>query len=95
MGRQDLQATPPHFLHTWWKRLWRIIDRGHMRTFDDLILYFWWNVWKERNRRVFQSASKGIEEVATLIKIDVELFNTMTSRKNTQVGLAPQRMGSY
>jgi hypothetical protein len=66
-----------------------------MRTFDGLILYFWWNIWKERNIRVLQSASKGIEEVDTLIKIDVELFDIMTSRKNTQIGLAPQRMASY
>jgi hypothetical protein len=94
MGRQDLPATPPHPLHTWWKRLQRIIDRGHRCTIDGLILYFRWNIQKERNRRVFQSASKGIEEVATLIKIDVELFDTITSRKNTQVGLTPQLMAS-
>jgi hypothetical protein len=43
----------------------------------------------------YKSASKGIEEVDTLIKIDVELFDIMTSRKNIQIGLAPQRMVSY
>jgi hypothetical protein len=65
-----------------------------MCTFDGLVPYFWWNIRTERIRIVFQSGSKGIEEVSTLIKIDVELFDTTTSRKNTQVGLAPQPIAS-
>jgi hypothetical protein len=32
----------------------------------------------EQNRRVFHNASKGIDEVATLIRTDVKLFQLAT-----------------
>jgi hypothetical protein len=37
---------------------------------------------------VFQNASKEIDEVATMIKVDVELYHPATHSKDPHVGLA-------
>jgi hypothetical protein len=42
--------------------VWQI----HKLKFDGLMLYFWWNIWKERNKRIFQRTSLGVAEVSQL-----------------------------
>ena len=42
--------------------------------FDELIIYFWWNIWKERNRRTFRQEQKTVTEITYLIKEDVQQF---------------------
>jgi hypothetical protein len=51
------------------------IDKQSRPTFDGLIIYFWWNIWKERNRRTFNHESKSVEEVAFLIKEDAQQYD--------------------
>jgi len=36
--------------------------------------YFWWNVWKERNRRTFQQKSLQPNQVALLCKDDIQRY---------------------
>jgi len=36
--------------------------------FDSLIIYFWWNIWKKRNRRTFKQEEKTVTELTYLIK---------------------------
>jgi hypothetical protein len=43
------------------------------------ILYFWWNIWKERNRRIFQHVSSDIAEVTSLIINNTPKLPIMTS----------------
>ena len=31
-----------------------VSTKHHKKDFDGLMIYFWWNVWKEQNRRTFQ-----------------------------------------
>jgi hypothetical protein len=38
------------------------------------MIYFWWNIWKERNRRTFQNASLQAREVAVLCKEEFDQF---------------------
>jgi len=42
--------------------------------FDRLIIYFWWNIWKERNRRMLRREEKTVTEITYLIKEDVQQF---------------------
>jgi len=42
--------------------------------FDRLIIYFWWNIWKERNRRTLRREEKTVTEITYLIKEDVQQF---------------------
>jgi hypothetical protein len=40
--------------------------------FDGMLLYFRWNILKERNRRTFQQTSLDVIEVASIISNDVK-----------------------
>jgi len=37
------------------------------------VIYFWWEVWLERNRRIFQNINKTEQQVASFTKDDVDL----------------------
>ena len=53
--------------------------------FDGIIIYFWWNIWKERNRRTFNQVSKSEEEVAFLAKEDFQQFSLAFSFPTTLI----------
>jgi hypothetical protein len=75
-----LQRLPPisgtNSIYSWWKKCRRQVDREHKGAFDGLILHFWWNIWKERNRRTFQQVAKLPLDVAYLIKEDIQLLQS-------------------
>jgi hypothetical protein len=35
---------------------------------------FWWNMWKERNRRVFDSKELSISQLSRLLRDDLDFF---------------------
>jgi hypothetical protein len=37
-----------------------------------MVIYIFWNLWKERNRRIFNNAYETVMQVATRIKDDIE-----------------------
>jgi len=44
-------------LHGYWRKCRAKFDRGQRKRLDGVMIYFWWNVWKEWNRRTFQQNS--------------------------------------
>jgi hypothetical protein len=54
------------------------IDKPHRRSFDGIMIYFWWNIWKERNRRTFQNKSLQPSAMALLCKEEIDQFNMAT-----------------
>ena len=64
----------------WWRAALRKIDKLLRYQFSGLVLVFWWNIWKERNARVFRATSKTAFEVAGSIKEDVVRFSIALSR---------------
>jgi hypothetical protein len=66
-------------LHTWWRRCRLRIDKPRRRLFDGLVVYFWWNIWKERNRRIFQNSGNDQLVVAHQIKEDVLQYSAAFS----------------
>jgi hypothetical protein len=42
------------------------------------MIYFWWNIWKERKKRTFQNKSLQPNEVALLCKEEVDQFKLAT-----------------
>jgi hypothetical protein len=52
----------------------RNFDKKLRSKFDGMLPYFWWNIWKERNRKTFQHTAKGVAEVASLVYNDVEFY---------------------
>jgi len=64
------------FLHNYWRRCHAKIDKPNKRKFD--FIYFWWNIWKERNTRIFQNISLQPSEVAFLCKDEFDQFQWVT-----------------
>lgn len=60
-------------IYNWWKKCRCQVDRAHKTSFDGLVIHFWWNIWKERNRRTFQQITKPPLDVAYLIREEVQL----------------------
>jgi hypothetical protein len=48
--------------------------------FDGIVLYFWWNIWKEWNRRTFQPQELHPRQVAFLVKYEVQRFQLVTQQ---------------
>jgi hypothetical protein len=61
------------------------VDKPHRKAFDGLMIYFWWNICKERNRRTFQKRSLQTREVAFLYKEKVDQYQWAT-RPNVEIG---------
>jgi hypothetical protein len=52
-------------LYAWWNIL---------RLAMGILLYAWWNIWKEWNRRIFQSAQQSEFLVACAAKEEIEQY---------------------
>jgi hypothetical protein len=40
-------------IYAWWRRLRSLCNKDSRKTFDSLIIYFWWHICLEWNNRVF------------------------------------------
>jgi hypothetical protein len=58
----------------WWRRCKSKVDKQYRPRFDGIVIYFWWNIWKERNRRNFDQLSLQTEAVAYLVKEEILQF---------------------
>jgi hypothetical protein len=54
--------------HDWWRKLRSMCNKHSRRSFDGLMIYFWWSVWLERNNRIFHSQHRSAEQVALVVK---------------------------
>ena len=69
-------------IHNYWWSCRRKVDKNQRRRFDGIIIYFWWNIWKERNRRTFQQRSSSPRQVVMLCKDDINQFSLATARRH-------------
>lgn len=70
-------------IHGYWRRCRMQVHKPQRRSFDGIMIYFWWNVWKERNRRTFQNKSLQPTAVALLCKEEIDQFNLATRSTTT------------
>ena len=61
-------------IYSFWLRCRRKIDKNHRKEVDGILIYFWWNIWKERNRRIFQQQNLPPIQVASLCKDDITQY---------------------
>jgi hypothetical protein len=54
----------PGSLYDWCKRLRSRCCKESKKIFDGLLICFWWNIWLERNKRIFQGQQRSTVEVA-------------------------------
>jgi hypothetical protein len=57
-------------LYKFWRKCSMKIEKTQRRKFDGIMIYFWWNMWNERNKRTFQQQSLQPRQVALLCKDD-------------------------
>jgi hypothetical protein len=60
------------------------VEKKQRSKLDGLIIYFWWNIWKERNRRTFNQKIKMVDEVAYMIREEVQQFKIATQQQHQQ-----------
>jgi hypothetical protein len=49
-----------------------LAKRPHQKRFNVLVIYTFWNLWKERNIHIFNNNSETVWRVAARIKDDIE-----------------------
>jgi hypothetical protein len=49
-------------------------NTGDLQLPTGILLYVWWNVWKEQNRRIFDSTQRSEFQVANAAKEEVDLY---------------------
>jgi PAS domain-containing protein len=69
--QSHLQAAPVH-IRTWWEEVVSRVSNSKRRRLNGVIIYTFWNIWKERNWRIFNNATETVLQVATRIKEDIE-----------------------
>jgi hypothetical protein len=65
-------------LHGYRRRCRAKVEKEQKKKFDGITIYFWWNIWKERNRRIFQQKSLQPCQVAHLCKDDIQQYQLAT-----------------
>jgi hypothetical protein len=71
----ELQSQPqsdPIHIRAWWEEMARKVPIAERRRLNGVVIYTFWNVWKERNRRIFNNATETVPQVAARIKEDIE-----------------------
>jgi hypothetical protein len=51
-------------LADWWELEARRVPKQDRRRFNGVVIYIMWNLWKERNRRIFENMFKLAQQVA-------------------------------
>jgi len=57
------------------------VAKEERRGFNGLVIYTCWNLWKERNRRIFNNAQELALQVASRVKEDTAQRKRALQRK--------------
>jgi hypothetical protein len=50
----------------------RGFPKAQQHKFNGMAIYIMWNIWKERNRRIFENNFQMNEQVAQRVKDDID-----------------------
>lgn len=67
-------GSPDRFpsISAWWERAAMNIQKDKLHDFNGAAIYIMWNIWKERNRRIFEDKSQTAQQIAAQTKEDSE-----------------------
>lgn len=66
-------ASIPSDISTWWAEISHAGSKEQVRSIKGALLTTWWNIWLERNKRIFQNSSSPELSIALQIKHDIDL----------------------
>jgi len=72
-GAIQIPAVQDEGIEDWWNRSLVLLPVAQKRSVAAILMYTCWNLWKERNRRVFDQKCLQPHEVVQLIKEEVNL----------------------
>ena len=67
----QLPQQDPACIAEWWEDAASKIPKQERKCFNGVLIYIVWNLWKERNRRIFENEFKTAQQVASLTKEDI------------------------
>jgi hypothetical protein len=77
-GWLDLNQAPNQSQHLcildWWEKIASLMQGERKKKLIGALLVTWWQVWLERNRRVFQQSYLSATQVAFLVKENIDLI---------------------
>ena len=62
-----------------WETTAKIVHKNQRRDFNSLVIYIMWNLWKERNQRIFENKLLSMQQVAERIKEDLVQYRAAFS----------------
>ena len=72
-GSVTMPEDPSENVEEWWRRSLSSLSQSQRRSVAAVLMYTTWNLWKERNRHVFDSKSLQPHNVFSIIKAEVLL----------------------
>jgi hypothetical protein len=61
----------PQALPKWQEEAVNKVPKQNGRQFNGILIYIVWNLWKKRNKRVFENEHKTVQQVISLTKEDI------------------------
>ena len=65
--------SPSVDVEEWWNSSLRAANDENMGRIAAILIYTSWNVWNERNRRIFQGTSQSPAQILNLIKQEMDI----------------------
>jgi len=85
----DLLVSTAGSIYNYWCRCKWKFDKTQRRDVDEILIYFWWNIWKERNRMIFQQKHLNLRQVAFICKDEIMQYRLAIN------GTDASRVSSY
>jgi hypothetical protein len=63
-----------HSTEEWWIAARKVVPKVIRRDFDTISILLHWQVWKERNARIFQNEFSTVERVLELIIEEIRVW---------------------
>lgn len=79
----------------WVQQLRKIGNKDIKRQNLGVLFAFWWQIWKEMNRRIFNNKVQSVPQLANLIKDEIGLFSLAMTTSSLDQGMVSSVMVGY
>ncbi|RCV34837.1 hypothetical protein SETIT_7G189700v2 [Setaria italica] len=73
LWKAQVEGKHHFFLPGWWRLSVQAVRKEHRRATAAILIYTWWNIWNERNRRIFQGIQAMPQAVFGFIEEEISL----------------------